>query len=73
MNDEEAEKVGFMRGTICALSVLKSHFRHQGDVLFRDILNHAGADDVIQQARRDGSMQWSGLAYFVRYHKEDIR
>lgn len=53
------------RGAICALGTLWAIQRDT--VVFDEVVEALGPDDLVKQARKDGNMRWSGLSdYLIR-------
>jgi hypothetical protein len=59
----------FMAGVLTALSVVHVH---GADTLFDEIVKTCGKDTLIQEARRSGNMEISGMADYVRKKKQGL-
>jgi len=51
----------FYAGVLSALAVVVIY---DEETIFREIVDAIGEKELIRIARRDGSMRWSGLAYY---------
>lgn len=51
----------FYRGMLAALAVVATFDKQ---VVFDEIVNTANVDELVQVARRDGIMRWSGLSKY---------
>lgn len=65
MADENA------RGSICALGTLWAIERNT--VVYDEVVEALGPLELIIQARKDGTMRWSGLSDYLKRKKEQSR
>lgn len=68
MCDVTALHRAWLRGVTAALAPLAQFGE---DTIYDEVVSSVGSEDVIQQARRDGAMRWSGLSRYVRRHRGD--
>jgi len=57
------EKQAWYRGFIAALAPLAPF---EEDTIYDEVVNTVDEAELIQQARKDGAMRWSGLSRYVR-------
>ena len=60
----------FHRGMLAALAVVVVH---DEETLYREIVGTTDEKQLIAVARRDGSMQWSGLSKYRYGRKQEAR
>ena len=60
---EDKTHVDFYHGVIVALAVVELH---QQDVMFDEIVGSVGSEKLLNVARRNGDMRWSGLSRYVK-------
>lgn len=65
MDDENA------RGAICAIGTLWAIERNT--VVYDEVVSALGPDDLVKQARKDGTMRWSGLSGYLKRKKAQTR
>lgn len=62
-------RMEFLRGVTSVLGQLTSG-GDCGSTLYNEIVRAHGREALIDQARRDGAMRWSGLAQYERDRKK---
>lgn len=67
---ERIRRVERDRGSIIALGTLWAI--DKDTVVYDHVVDALGPDDLIDQARKDGNMRWSGLSDYIRRHKSDV-
>ena len=65
----DKEEVEFHRGMLAALAVVASF---DEETIYQAIVNTTDENLLIQIARRDGSMRWSGLSRYRYGRKEQL-
>ncbi len=64
------DETSFYQGVIACLGVVELFGQ---DTLFREIVNTMDADKLLEVARRNGDLKWSGLSRYKRERREDER
>jgi hypothetical protein len=71
ISEKEARDRAISDGVIIALAALNAHGEASAGRYYEDVLELAGKEDVIAQARRTGSMRWAGLDKWLAYERRN--